>query len=204
MSVIFNKDTLQTGDILLFSDKKSFLGKCIQCCTESQYCHAALVLRDPDFTTPPLKGLYVIESTGLEKPADVETHEHYKFGVQVREFDEVVRDHNGGVWVRHVYCKRDNVFNKKLAFAHSVVHNRYYDADPIDWIRALFNIHQGNLHRKNTFFCSALCAYLLASVGVLPNDTSWTIVRPRDLGTEEGPHYNINFLCHVDPEIQIK
>lgn len=204
MSVIFNKDTLKTGDILLFSDKKSFLGKCIQCCTESKYCHAALVLRDPDFTTPPLKGLYVIESTGLEKPADVETHEHYKFGVQVRDFDEVIRDHNGGVWVRHVHCTRDEEFYKNLAQAHTIAHNRFYDINPVTWLEALFNDHAVWLQKKDTFFCSALCAFLLTSVGVLPKDTPWSIVRPRDLGTEHGPHYNINFLCPVTSEVQLK
>ena len=72
--------SLQTGDLLLFHGR-SLLDKLIQRGTGTPWCHVALVLRDPDFTAPRLKGLFIWES-GSNTFADAENNTR-KFGVQI-------------------------------------------------------------------------------------------------------------------------
>jgi hypothetical protein len=206
-------DDLDTGDILLFDDNASckscclcitsFLDCCIKCCSRSRYTHAALVIKDPPFGPEELKGYYCLESTGLEPVRDVEDHQ-IKFGVQLRKLQEVVDDFDGKVWVRKLYCTRDAKFTERLKLAHSMVHNRPYDILPDDWLRALFDLHVGKLQRRKTFFCSALVAFVYVCWGFLPSNTPWSIVRPKDLGTERGRH-NVEFVnCHVEKEARFK
>ncbi len=57
-------NNLKTGDLLLCNYQgKHGCFKCftslIKCCTESNYSHIAMVLKDPGFINPTLKGLYV-------------------------------------------------------------------------------------------------------------------------------------------------
>jgi hypothetical protein len=216
----FDDIDFDTGDILLFHENlcccrclpkncftrclTGFLDGCIDCCSDSIYNHAALVIKDPNFGPRPLKGLYVWESTGLEHVRDVEDR-RIKFGVQLRRLDEVLRDYDGDVYIRRLSCVRDEQFYQNLKYAHSVAHNEMYDIDPIDWIRALFNIHQGNLQRRDTFYCSALVAFVYTSLGLMPKGTPWTIVRPADLGTESSHRSNIQFIkCELASELKIK
>ena len=72
-----------------------------------------------------------------------------------------------------------------MNYAHSVVHGKPYDIDPIDWIDAAFDLNAGNLQKRNTFFCSALCSFILVCLGAVSSDTQWSKVRPKDLGTED-------------------
>ena len=39
-----------------------FSTDCEKYFTKSKYTHIAMILKDPSFTNPPLKGLYIIES----------------------------------------------------------------------------------------------------------------------------------------------
>lgn len=201
---------LETGDILLFSlDTQNCCGCkfltcldwCIKCCTHSRYTHAALVIKNPTFTPVPLKGLYCFESTGLEGVPDVENHQ-IKFGVQLRKLQEVLQDYDGKVWVRKLFCERNSSFYKRLASAHSVVHNRPYDVDPIDWIDSLFQGKIAKLHHKKIFFCSALVAFVYVSLGLLPPTTDWTTIRPCDLSSTSS---RVKFRnCHVGTEKKLK
>ena len=63
---------------------------------------------------------------------------------------------------------------------HSDLHNLPYDTDPIDWIKAKFNIELGNLQKTDTFWCSALVAYSYVKLGFLNEDIPWTIITPQD------------------------
>lgn len=202
----------RTGDLILFHGnvckgrEKCFLkllSCCIECCTRSQFSHSGIVIKNPEFTSPPLRGLYLLESTGLENVRDVENNE-IKFGVQLRKLDEVLRDYNGTAYWRQLICDRTHFFYRRLAQAHSVVHNRPYD-DGLDYIKALFDDEVGNVQKKKTFFCSSLCAYVYVALGFLPRDTPWSIVTPKDLSTE--PNRKIDLVwrnCRVHDEVRIK
>ena len=199
------KESLNTGDIILFSNTSTILSKIISLFSESIYTHAAMVIRNPKFLGHDLPDdIYIIESTGLEHVKDVEDNE-YKFGVQLRLFKEVYDSYNGTLYWRQLMCTKNDEFYKNLKYAHSIVHNRVYDVNPIDWIKSCFDIEIGNVQKKKTFFCSALVAFLCVSLNILDKNTPWTIVRPKDLGTEGGHRSNIKFTnCILNKEKQIK
>lgn len=196
-------EDLKTGDILLFSQRGSYLSCFIKCCTCSKYSHAAMILKDPFFKNKRHNGIYIIESTGLEKVYDCEDYE-YKWGAQIRNFNEVYDNYNGRIYVRKLHCIRDTNFYKKLEDAHSIVHNRPYDANPVDWIKAWLDLEVGNIHKETTFFCSALVAFFYMKLGILPEDTPWTLISPNELGTESCKRKKLYFNYTVDPEVRIK
>ena len=149
--------------------------------------------------------LYIIESTGWEKEEDVEDHE-IKFGVQLRDFRQVYNDFNGNLFWRKLNCKRDKIFYQRLRSAHSIVHNKPYDDYPNDWVKAKYHMQRGNLHKTDTFFCSALCTFIYVSLGLLPLNTEWTITSPAQLGTEvKSEGEKVKFIhCKMDNEVLIK
>ena len=175
------------------------------CCTKSKYSHTAIVIRDPTFTNPPLKGLYVLESSS-ERFRDVEDNK-YKFGVELEEFDKVINDarqHETVYW-RKLNCIRDNQFYEKLAEIHKNIHDKKYDLFPSDWIDAGLHRYKGdNKNRMSNFICSALVAYVYVKLGFLPEGTPWTLVYPKMLGTEKGNRYGLKFInCTLDKEVKI-
>lgn len=195
----------QTGDILLFHNKQSCLFKAVECCTKSRYSHVAMILKDPEFTTPPLKGLYIIES-GTEPFKDSENHRK-KFGVQIVPLQLVLASYTGTIYWRRLRLSipKDDKFNTTLAVAHNYVHNLPYDINPLDWLHAAFGAYDyrsRSSHKICTFWCSALIAFIYNMLGLLPKSTPWTMIRPVDWGTErESP---LNFVhCTLDDEIQI-
>lgn len=195
---------LDTGDLILFQESW-WLGNLISYFTDSNYSHCGIIIKDPDFTPEPLKGLYILESTGWEKAEDVVDHE-VKFGVQLRDFREVYESCQGKLFWRKLSCNRTRTFYEKLRSVHSIVHNKPYDKYPNDWVKAKYNIQMGNVKRTDRFFCSALCAFVYVGLGLLPLNTNWTIISPAELGTEvnsEGE--KVKFIhCTMDNEILIK
>ena len=187
----------ETGDLILFGSTKSglafLLETLIQYCTNSKYSHCAIVVKDPTFNHKDLKGLYLLESTGGTHIKDVEDDE-VKFGVQLVPLEERLRTCQEKCYYRKLDIKRDANFNNLLNQSYSIVQNKPYDINPIDWIKAAFNLKVGRLHKDNTFFCSALVSFVYVCLGLLPKDTDWTIMRPKDLGTEWGSRLSIKQL----------
>ena len=210
---IIDKSKFNTGDILLFHHKNDFSSiyngvfsiftDLIMYFTGSKYSHTAIIIKDPQFTSPPRKGLYVLESSWEDFP-DVENNE-YKLGVELEDFDKMIETYkDGDVYWRKLNCHRNKEFYEKLAEANSVVHNRPYDVIPTDWLKAALHINKGSIQRKKTFWCSALVAYIYTYLGFLPENTPWTLVSPKMLGTETPDSHKLEFInCVVDKEIKV-
>lgn len=173
----------ETGDLILFSNKHWWFSKLIERCTNSQFSHIGIIIKDPEFLNGEKKqGTYLLESTGFDNIIDSEDSE-YKFGVQIVPLRERLKkyfENEGLVFIRSLSCRRDNNFYKKLGKAHSIVHNRPYDTDPQDWIKAKFDLEIGQVHNNRKFFCSALVAFIYVYLGLLPVSTPWTVIRPCD------------------------
>jgi hypothetical protein len=198
------EQTLDTGDLILFQ-QNWWLGNLISYFTESNYSHCGVIVKDPDFGPEPLKGLYLLESTGLDNVEDAEDHE-VKFGVQLRDFREVYESAKDNLYWRKLNCKRTGNFYNKLSSVHSIVHNKPYDKYPNDWVKAKYKIQIGNIQRTDTFFCSALCSFVYVGLGLLPLNTDWTIITPAELGTEsKSDGEKVKFIhCIMDNEVLIK
>ena len=127
-----------------------------------------------------------------------------KFGVELVEFDKMINDFNGYVYWRSIDCVRGKEFREKLIKAHSIVHNRPYDIIPTDLIKAGFHINIGNTHRKKTFYCSSLVTFIYTCLDLVDHDLPWTIIAPKQLGTEDLKK-SIKFKnCIIFDEIRIK
>ena len=107
-------------------------------------------------------------------------------------------------YLRKLHCRRNYSFYNKLIEAHSLVYNKSYDLIITDWLKAILKINIGDVRRTNTFWCSALVSYLYCKLGFVRKDIPWTIISPKDLGTEN-PKESLEFInCVVDKEIKLE
>ena len=120
---------LKTGDILLFDNGGcNPISMLIKYFTSSNITHVAMVLKDPDFIDPPLKGYYAWESNyeGEPDPQDNEV----KFGVQITPLDEICdkyREKNSEIYTRSINCCSELLSKDHLKEVHSVVYDKKYD-----------------------------------------------------------------------------
>jgi len=169
---------LKTGDLLLCCYHASCCGidKMIQFFTHSNWTHCAIILRDPTFIHPALKGLYVWQSgDGMYKdPQDGKI----KNGVQITPLRDLLKGYsNGYVAVRSVHSK---LFTKEnLENIHKVVYDKPYDTNVIDWAEALVK-KDLNPQKTSRFWCSAFIGYIYTKCGLLDPKTDWSILSPND------------------------
>jgi hypothetical protein len=178
---------MKTGDILLFDYENcgvfGCFTKCLKCCTRSQYSHIGMILVDPVYIDPKLKGTYVWESTwnGTADPQDGKI----KLGVQITPLEELIHEyaHNGHIYYRSVRCP-ENTFNPEiLSQIHTKVYNKPYDIVPTDWIEAFLRVDTSP-QKISRFWCSALVGYIYTMCGVIDKHTDWSMLRPSDFSLE--------------------
>jgi hypothetical protein len=194
-----------TGDLILFEDKShnswlDYLSYLIQYFTDSKYSHVGMVVKDPLIKGKTIKGLYLLESTGLDHMIDIDDHKT-KFGVQIVDLHKRLQIDDDVFYYRKLNKDRDETFIDLYNKTYVIVKDKPYDINPLDWCKADFDLKKGNVQKTNTFFCSALVSFMLVSLNILPRDTDWTIMRPKDLGTENGTRLDLSMY---NKEIQIK
>ena len=81
-------NNLNTGDLILFQGKHSFISSLINMFTNSRWTHIGVVLKNPKCIDTQLKGLYLWES-GEEEFPDSENNK-YKYGVQIVDLKEKI------------------------------------------------------------------------------------------------------------------
>ena len=77
------------------------------------------------------------------------------------------------------YEKTIDVFEEKIKECITTTDGKSYDLNLIDWFKSLIDLKIGNIHRTNTFWCSALIAYVYAHLGFLNKDIDWTLIEPK-------------------------
>ena len=184
-----NKHDLKTGDILLFDfNEKGLLGifnNLIKRFTKSKFSHVAVVLKDPYFIHPSLKGLYIWESSWEGKPDPQDNK--IKLGVQITPFYEIYNkcvETNSSIVLRRGNCSENRFNNANLKNIHNIVYDKPYDIVPKDWIDAIKR-QDTDPQKTDRFWCSALVGYIYTKCNVLSNNTDWSILRPSDFSSEE-------------------
>ena len=199
-------DYLKTGDLILFNpqskDLFSIISSMIRIGTQSNYTHIGMIIKDPSFIEPHLKGLYVWES-GWEGEPDPQD-DKVKLGVQITPLQEILDSYKDGfISVRKINCDPKLFSNDKLKDIHNVVYKKPYDIMPLNWILALFR-KDLNYQRTNRFWCSALVGYIYTKCGILKSETDWCILRPSDFSIM-CEHLKFEDDCSLDDkEIKIK
>lgn len=176
-----NYDLFETGDLLLYSGNKGCFSQIIEYCTNSIYSHVAIILKNPTYIDPRLVGLYILESSYEETKDAIENKK--KFGVQIQTLSNVFKECNGRIFWRKLNCERNSEFYVNINNIYQEVKNKRYDINPIDWIKAAFHIDIGNIHKINTFWCSALVTYIYVKLGLLPEDIPWSLISPVELSS---------------------
>lgn len=191
-------DELETGDIILFSGNY-FLSYIVEYFTNSIYSHVGVVLKNPNLGDAKFKGIYLLES-GFENTPDPENH-RIKKGVQIINLEDKIKNYKGRIYVRKLHCTRDKKFYEKIIEIHSTVHNIPYDLNPIDWIKAYYQLDIGNTQKENTYWCSALVSFVYVELGFLDKNIPWTLISPKELSSSSNELKFIN--CKLDNDKQI-
>ncbi len=198
---------LKTGDILLFDYNESgilgLFNKAIKYFTKSPYSHIAVVLKDPSFIHPSLKGYYIWESSweGTPDPQD----NKIKLGVQITPLDEVMnncKNTNSSVFLRRVNCPIGTFNKNALSKIHEVVYDKPYDIVPEDWINAI-NRTDNHPQKTDRFWCSALVGYIYTCCNLLVKNTDWSELRPADFSEKYNDVLHWMNPCSLEKEQQL-
>jgi len=179
---------LETGDIILFSSNNTgmfaIFDKLIKLFTNSDYNHIGMILKDPVYINPKLKGVYLYESSweGTPDPADGKI----KLGVQITPLEEAFKNNPGHAYLRKIIAKPDTFSPENIIDIYKKTNAKPYDLNPVDWIEAFFRIDPTfKFGKDKRFFCSALVAYIYQQLGILQENTDWSIIRPSDFSIED-------------------
>ncbi len=188
---------MKTGDIILFNGYHSFISSIIDWFTASKYSHIGIVLKDPTYIKPDLKGLFLLES-GYEPVPDSINHNR-KFGVQITNLKQKINDYDGLVIWRKLEAHISKM-DDKMDIIYQTIKDCPYDLNIIDFLEtknnvfipekqyfsAILNWLRPNHRKTDTFFCSALVAYIYTGLGLFPKDTQWTRCLP-NFFSEDNP-----------------
>lgn len=180
-------DNLKTGDLIMFcsNNNSGFMGlfsSLIKYGSHSNYTHIGMILKDPTFINKNLKGLYVWES-GYEGQPDPQDN-FTKLGVQITPLYEMINNYkNSKIIIRKLKTEEEKLNDHVLHNIHSVVHNKPYDINILDWIQALIGIDISP-QKIDRFWCSAFVGYIYTSAGILKEDIDWSILSPSDFSLE--------------------
>ena len=206
----FNEYTeLQTGDILLFDNRsKGCMGcftECIKLVTKSRFSHVAMVLKDPTYINPNLKGLYVWESS-IEKQPDPQDGKK-KLGVQITPLEEIYdeyKDTNGYIFLRKLMCNDKLITPQKILDIHKVVYDKPYDLVLSDWIEEIIDKKDSHPQKTDRFWCSALVGYIYVKLGILEPNIDWSFLRASDFSIKYKKNLKFINNCSLsDKQIQI-
>lgn len=174
----------KTGDLLLFNYKPTgwagWLDEMIYWGTHSNYSHTAIILKDPTFIHPTLKGTFVWQSGESSKPDPQDGK--IKLGVQITPLEQLLDSYkgNGHCYYRSINCDNTHFTQQKLKMVHNIVYDKPYDVCPIDWVEAFLK-KDPSPQKTSRFWCSALVGYIYTKCGILDSSTDWSILSPNDL-----------------------
>ena len=195
---------LKTGDLILFDNGGcNLLSLLIKYFTCSEITHVAMILKDPDFIDPALKGYYVWESNyeGVPDPQD----DKIKFGVQITPLNEICdkyREQNSSIYTRSIHCPTELLSKEHLKEIHSIVYDKKYDYYLGDLIEAMQQ-KDNKPQKTDRFWCSALVGCIYTNCGIFNKDTDWSILRPSDFTPEYDTNLQFNGGNSFGPMIQI-
>jgi hypothetical protein len=184
------KNTLKTGDLLLCDDLQygswGLFSWLIKFVTKSDFSHVGMIVKDPDFTETPLKGIFVWTS-GISDVPDPDDKTK-KFGVQFIPFDHFIQTYGGKIFLRRIHFQHPEeyhtIFNTNiLKEIHQVVYDKPYDVIITDWIEA-FCKKDPKPQKTSRFFCSALIGYIYTKLTLLDQNTDWSILYPSFFSSE--------------------
>lgn len=200
-NIIFDYNSLKTGDLILFNGKKSIISSLIEWYTNSKYSHIGIVLKNPvvydnNYEIKRLKGLYLLESGAESVPDCVDNV--LKYGVQIISLEKKIKNYSGNVYFRKLNTNIDCI-NSNIFKIYNEIKNKPYDLSFNDLLRtnninifnkpklyeySLLNWFAFDYHKRDTFYCSSLVAYVYVRLGLLDKSIEWSICNPKFFSSE--------------------
>ena len=117
-------DDLKTGDLIFFTGHTQgwlkYFSSLIEYTTHSNYSHIGMIIKDPTFISPCLKGIYVWES-GWEGDYDPQDNK-IKLGVQITPLKEILENFkNSKAIIRKINCPNNTFTDDRLRKIHDIV-----------------------------------------------------------------------------------
>lgn len=195
----------ENGDIILFDTRGHWYDTLIRLWTRSKFSHIGIVIRDLEIEGVKV-GTCLLES-GSEPFPDTVRGINIT-GVRVSKLEDVLDEYidnkSGFVYYRKAECNRSEAFFANLKSSIETTYALPYDVLPQDWLRAAFGIQSGKrTERNNTFWCSALVAYVYDKLGFLPRDCPWTLISPRQFSFYEGKQLTFGGDLSLEPEVLV-
>jgi hypothetical protein len=153
--------------------------------TWSDYSHIGIVLKDPTYIDPKLKGFYLLES-GTEAFPDAVEHK-IRFGVQIVDLQKVFDLYHGNIYHRKLYLpeSKSGHISGALTRIWEQIKDDTYDYNPWDLLKVESRLNVGDNHRTNAFFCSALTTFIYHLAGLFKDpQVNWDLIQPRDYAPE--------------------
>jgi len=186
-----SKPCLNTGDIILCHGYNKGLDPgldgLIEIATHSKWEHACIIIRDPWWTSPPLKGLYVYQSDdGPNGYPDVLNGK--KSGVTINKLSDFLENR------KHIYVRTLENFKwgenerKKFVELFNESHGKPYDTNICSWIGTGIGSfcfckclsRKSTPKTQKTFWCSALVSFICVKM-LWCADCDWSYQTPDDL-----------------------
>jgi hypothetical protein len=174
------RDSLKTGDTVLFSGKGKF-SRIIRMGTMSRYSHTGIVLRLPEYDA-----VLILESTSLnQKILDVEDNIP-KNGVQVNSLSERIKHYNGRVYVKQLNKALGPEQIKALVLLKAEIKNRPYEESKWELIRSALGMLEtmaGDYYSEDlsSLFCSELNAEAYQRMKLLPDSPPSNSYNPKEI-----------------------
>ena len=173
------RDSLNTGDLVLFSGKGRISGL-IRWFTKSKWSHIGMVIKSID-----LDALLLWESTTLSKIKDIHslTATH---GVQLVALSERVNSYDGAIGIRKLECVgMTPVMMQSLRDFRTEIKGRPYEQSKIELIKSAYDGPGGhNDEDLSSIFCSEMVAEAYQRMGLLTEDKSSNEYTPADFGND--------------------
>jgi len=171
------RDTLKTGDIVLFSGE-GFISNLIKFMTRSPWSHVGMVIR-----SEVLDMLLLWESTTLSKLKDIHS-DTMKQGVQMVGLSARVDSYEGLVGIRSLEGVEMNQSRMRaLADFRAEMKDRPYEQNKLELAKSAYDGPFGhNEEDLSSVFCSELVAEMYERWGLLPEKVSSNEYTPANLG----------------------
>ena len=175
-------ETCQTGDLLLYSGI-TWYSWMLEYMTDSPYKYISMVLKDPYFMGEKHYGIYIIEAKCQNTRYCI--RDIPLFGTRIVPFMVACKkylSHGGNIYYRRLICNRDSIFIDRLNSVITTVYTSSYNINPSNWLRNECGIMYGDCPVDNTFWCSALIAYIYIRLGLLHSCVEWSLMKPSKFG----------------------
>ncbi len=188
----------KTGDLILFTNEYKGAYKFLNCFNNSiiktEYTHVGMVLKDPTFISPNLKGVYLWHSDLRE--TDLE-EDQIKFGVKINPLIDECRNRKTKIFVRKIICNNNDIFNQeKLQEINNTINEKPYEVIPPEWLGHLFEMDKDK--KPNHSWTSALIGYIYIQIGILDSNTEWGQLKPYDFTLNNKDLKYINEYIKLD------